>query len=154
VNVFRTPGLLDRERADEISALADQLRTVRQAPSQLESQFAALMQEGASLKQKVIQTQDLQVINNEWVRDWKTWKERVRSSLRDAGWLTDSEAFTRASENPSKNVLGDYVHIAETKRLYVVLLKMECDKLEEIVQRRLSRPASAASSSFNSSPQD
>jgi hypothetical protein len=125
-------------------------RRDKQGKEELEAIFSDLMRDGNSIKEEIKLTQNLHLVNNELIRKWREWKGRVESALRDAGWLTDSEAFSRASENPSGNVLGSYVHIPETKRLYVVQLKIECDKLEQIVQRRLSPHPYAANNSFNS----
>lgn len=104
---------------------------------QLRSNFADLMQEGKSLEEAIITTPNPNTVNNELIHRWKDWNKRVFSALNDADWKTEAVAFSHSSENPSSNELGSYVHIPETKRLYVVQLRMERRKLEAIVERKL-----------------
>jgi NhaP-type Na+/H+ or K+/H+ antiporter len=156
VSLVRAPGLLDKERADEVSVLTQRLRSTQQSRGEaerrkaLDAQLADLMREGKAAEEAIVTTQNLHIVNNELVRNCREWKERVVSALCNAGWQTDAVAFSHASENPSDGVLGSYEHIPSTKRLYVVQLRMERDKLGEIVERRLSQHVQAVGNSLNS----
>jgi hypothetical protein len=99
--------------------------------------FAGLMQDGKSLEDAIVTTQDVNVVNNDLTSRWRGWRKQVTTALEEAGWRTEAVAFSHASENPSKDGLGSYVHIPETKRLYVVQLRMERKKLEQIIERKL-----------------
>jgi hypothetical protein len=152
VNLFRAPGLLDKERADEIGVLTDTVkqRTDENAvlaeklktPDLLNKQkalritFAKLMEEGRALEDRMRMSQssvELNAVGSQFT-DWVT---RTAGAFNEADMHTDASAFVHSGERPSpEQVNAAPTHLQPWKQYPMAQLTIYVAKLQEIVERK------------------
>jgi len=129
-NTVQAPVLLDRERASEIADLSAKSHS-RESQKELHSKFAALMDEGKNLTDKVFKVSEF----GPWIREREEWKRRVSQALTDLDAPTEAAAFLHAAEKAAR-MTGAFSH-SGWQMFYRDEMKCYRDELREIVKRVL-----------------
>ena len=153
VNLFRAPGLLDKERAYEIAALSDELKQRTEENTALTEKlntpgpenkqkeiriaFAKLMEEGRDLEEQVRLTQDITEFANTMVLQVTEWVKRTTTTFRQFDMHTQATTFFQSGERPSNEQMKMVtVNFSQTWKQYeMIQLAIYRAKLQEIVER-------------------
>jgi hypothetical protein len=141
VNLFRAPGLLDKERADEITALTAKLTTDQASHKQRETRitFSDLMEEGENIKQRIRTNQtapELTAITQQL----SDWIKRTHSAFIESDMQTDASTFVHSGEILSaekiKTYIPSYIQTQTWKHYDLARIEVYLAKLQDIVERR------------------
>ena len=152
VNLFRAPGLLDKELAHEIAVLNDTvtqkteetalLTEKLKTPDPLNRQkairitFAKLMEEGRALEDRMRMSQS-SVELNDVGSQFTDWVTRTACAFNEADLHTDASAFVHSGERPSQEqIKAAPTHLQPWKQYPMAQLTIYIAKLQEIVERR------------------
>jgi len=87
---------------------------------------------GESIEDAIIKTQDINIVNNDLVQRWREWQEQVGTNLERFGLHNEAVTFRDAAQNPVDDLNPKYVHIPETKKLFVLLVRTQRKTLQSI----------------------
>jgi hypothetical protein len=156
VNLFRAPGLLDKERAGDIAALTGKLQqqaddvaalTEKLEASREETQgrvetritFASLMKEGKAIEEKMLINQNPHE-HNAISESFSGWTNRTADALAESGYQTDATIFRHSGERPTDKQQGEvvsfYLREQRWKHYDVTRASIYLAKLQEIIERK------------------
>jgi hypothetical protein len=151
VNLFRAPGVLDKERADEIAEVTEKLRQqtgqlaaltekleASNSQSQTGTTFANLIEDGKALELKMFTSQtgaDFSPLGSQ-LNDWIKCAE---CALIGCDLRADASIFTHSGERPSfeqMKSIPPYLQTQTWKHYEIVRISIYLAKLQEIIERR------------------
>jgi hypothetical protein len=140
VNLFRVPGLLDAERADEIAALTARLKIAEPLNKQKEIRitFANLIREGHALKGQMLVPQT-GAESSRSGRQLNDWVKRTEGALIESDLHTDATIFVHSGERPSDEQMkaaAAYLGKQTWRRDDVARIATYLAELQEIIKRK------------------
>jgi hypothetical protein len=137
VNLFRAPGLLDQDRADEIAGLTGRLGLIElsQGPRELTRKLAFLMKQEAEIRGH-LESAPNGAEFTKYLGEHKRWIAQMIALLNDAELHTDAEAFSQIGNMAPSTAQVAGIHLVEWKRYEVARVHLYRDKLDQIMSNR------------------
>lgn len=138
-NLVCVPGLLDKQRQEEIASLTTRMQIGESAANSRESRkilvadFSKLMTDGKAIGDRIPQLSGEELAG--WDSDLASWKQWVTAFMTAAGWQTEVVPFLQAGDKaePVQGIVD--LRLKREKRRRSMALYDQ--KLEDIAQRRI-----------------
>jgi hypothetical protein len=139
-NLFCAPGLLEKERLEEIASLTTRAEMAETAANSNEVRkklvidFSKLMTEGKAIGDRISQLLGAQLAD--WDSDLKSWKQRVTDFMNTNGWQTEEVPFLQAADTAEPVQGPVYIWVRRERRRRKMALYNQ--KLDDIAKRRIA----------------